>query len=45
MHTAPWLPVAYNWTSNGTHTIKIVCLGTSGQPRVDVDAFVRLYLS
>jgi hypothetical protein len=36
---------AYNWTSNGSHTIKIVCLGTAGHPRVDVDAFVRLYLS
>jgi hypothetical protein len=33
---------AYNWAANGTHTIKIVCLGTSGHPRVDVDAFVRL---
>jgi GH25 family lysozyme M1 (1,4-beta-N-acetylmuramidase) len=34
---------AYNWAANGTHTIRIVCLGTSGHPRVDVDAFVRLY--
>jgi GH25 family lysozyme M1 (1,4-beta-N-acetylmuramidase) len=34
---------AYNWAANGAHTIRIVCLGTSGHPRVDVDAFVRLY--
>jgi GH25 family lysozyme M1 (1,4-beta-N-acetylmuramidase) len=34
---------AYNWASNGTHTIKVVCLGTSGHPRIDLDAFVRLY--
>jgi len=33
---------AATWGSNGTHTIKIVCRGTSGHPRVDVDAFVRL---
>jgi len=33
---------AAHWGVNGTHTIKIVCLGTSGHPRVDVDAFVRL---
>jgi peptidoglycan/xylan/chitin deacetylase (PgdA/CDA1 family) len=36
------LVYAFNWTSVDTHTIKIVCLGTSGHPRVDVDAFVRL---
>jgi len=33
---------AASWGSNGTHTIKIVCLGTSGHPRIDVDAFERL---
>lgn len=33
---------AFNWTANGTHTIKVVTLGTAGRPRVDVDAFVRL---
>jgi GH25 family lysozyme M1 (1,4-beta-N-acetylmuramidase) len=31
----------FNWSSNGAHKIKIVCLGTAGHPRVDVDAFVR----
>jgi beta-N-acetylhexosaminidase len=36
---------AVNWASNGTHTIKILNLGTAGHPRVDVDAFVRLYAS
>ena len=33
---------ALNWAANGAHTIRIVCLGTTGHPRVDVDAFVRL---
>jgi hypothetical protein len=36
---------AFNWRSNGTHTIKIVALGTPGHPRVDLDAFERLSLS
>jgi beta-N-acetylhexosaminidase len=37
--------VAYAWSSSsqGTHTIRIVVVGTVGHPRVDVDAFVRLY--
>jgi hypothetical protein len=34
---------AVNWTGQGTHTIKIVVIGTAGHPRVDVDAFVRLF--
>ena len=34
---------AYNWATNGVHTIKIVCRGTAGHPRIDVDAFIRLY--
>jgi GH25 family lysozyme M1 (1,4-beta-N-acetylmuramidase) len=33
---------AYNWATNGTHTIKIVCRGTVGHSRIDVDAFIRL---
>jgi GH25 family lysozyme M1 (1,4-beta-N-acetylmuramidase) len=33
---------ALNWTANGVHTIKIVCLATPGHPRVDIDAFVRM---
>ncbi len=28
------------WSSSGTRTIKLVAAGTSGRPRVDVDAFV-----
>jgi len=35
---------AAGWTANGLHTIRIVCLGTTGHPRIDVDAFVRLVL-
>ncbi|HEY8870372.1 MAG TPA: glycoside hydrolase family 3 N-terminal domain-containing protein [Candidatus Limnocylindrales bacterium] len=34
---------AANWGGNGTHTLKIVNLATPGHPRVDMDAFVRLY--
>jgi Tol biopolymer transport system component len=34
---------AFNWSSQGSHTIKIVVVGTAGHARVDVDAFVRLY--
>ncbi len=30
------------WSSSGSHTIAIKVLGTSGRPRVDVDAFVIL---
>jgi hypothetical protein len=33
---------ATSWATGGTHTIRIVVSGTSGHPRVDVDAFVRL---
>ena len=35
---------AYSWSSNGTHTIRIVNKATSGHPRIDVDAFIRLAL-
>jgi len=31
-----------SWSSAGTHTVKIVVLGTAGRPRVDVDGFVYL---
>ena len=33
---------AYNWATNGSHSIKLVLLGTAGHSRVDVDAFVSL---
>jgi beta-N-acetylhexosaminidase len=33
---------AASWPTSGTHTLKIVNLGTAGHSRVDVDAFVRL---
>ncbi|HET7704217.1 MAG TPA: hypothetical protein VFK35_12525 [Candidatus Limnocylindrales bacterium] len=32
----------FNWSTAGTHKIKIVVVGTSGRPRVDMDAFVVL---
>jgi hypothetical protein len=41
--TARKIVFAYSWTISGTHTIKITVVGTAGHPRVDVDAFVRLY--
>ncbi len=33
---------AHSWPSAGRHTIRVVVLGTSGRPRVDVDGFVTL---
>jgi stage II sporulation protein D len=36
---------AFSWAANGTHTIKIVNLATSGRPRIDLDGFIRLFLS
>jgi len=33
----------FTWAVQGTHTIRIVAVGTAGHPRVDVDGFVRLY--
>lgn len=32
------------WSSTGSHSVRIVALGTSGGPRVDIDAFVVLSL-
>ena len=32
----------YAWTASGTHTVRIVVVGTAGRPRVDVDAFIVL---
>lgn len=33
---------ATNWSARGTHTIRIVVVGTAGRPRVDVDAFALI---
>jgi hypothetical protein len=33
---------AHSWPSAGSHTITVVVNGTSGHPRVSLDAFVRL---
>jgi GH25 family lysozyme M1 (1,4-beta-N-acetylmuramidase) len=41
-YKAKVIAYAFSWGGNGTHTIKIVCLGTTGHARVDVDAFVRI---
>jgi hypothetical protein len=30
------------WTASGTHTVKLVVVGTSGHPRFDIDAFAKL---
>jgi len=39
-----WILVvfAYSWATNGTHSIKLVNRATSGHPRIDLDAFIRL---
>jgi hypothetical protein len=44
-YTSRAIAYALNWSANGTHSIKIVVVGTAGRPRVDVDGFVRLYRS
>ncbi|MFL5651558.1 MAG: S8 family peptidase [Chloroflexota bacterium] len=31
---------ARSWSRSGTHTIKLVALGTAGHPRIDIDAFL-----
>ena len=31
-----------SWMANGTHTIKLVLVGTRGHPRFDIDAFAIL---
>ena len=31
-----------SWPSAGTHTIAVKVLGTSGRPRIDVDAFSKV---
>jgi beta-N-acetylhexosaminidase len=36
---------ARSWSASGAHRIRVVNLGTSGHPRVDVDAFVALFPS
>jgi hypothetical protein len=37
-----WVADSYWWTSSGSHTITVQVVGTSGRPRVDVDAFAVL---
>lgn len=36
------LVFAHSWATDGTHTIKVVCAGTAGHARIDVDAFVTI---
>jgi hypothetical protein len=33
---------ARGWATGGTHTLAVVCAGTSGRPRIDVDGFVTI---
>jgi hypothetical protein len=35
---------AAGWGSMGVHSLKVAVSGTPGHPRVDVDAFLRIYL-
>jgi hypothetical protein len=30
------------WAGSGSHTVKLVVVGTAGRPRVDLDAFLVL---
>ena len=40
--TARSVVFARSWTTRGTHTIKLVLVGTAGHPRFDIDAFAIL---
>jgi hypothetical protein len=33
---------ATSWSTRGTHSVKILVVGTEGHPRIDVDAFAVL---
>ncbi len=33
---------SYVWPTTGTHTLRVVAVGTAGRPTIDVDAFARL---
>jgi hypothetical protein len=37
--TGSWVAWARTFSSSGRHVVKIVCRGTSGHARVDIDAF------
>lgn len=39
---ARYVAWARTWATNGTHSVRIVVVGTAGHPQVDVDGFVRL---
>ncbi len=43
-YSARRIVFAGGWGSVGSHTLRLVVSGTSGHPRVDVDAFLRLYV-
>ncbi len=38
-HQARYVAFSRTWSSAGTHTIKVVVVGTPGRPRIDLDAF------
>ena len=44
LHRSSWTPrivvAARSWSTSGSHTVKLVVVGTAGHPRVDVDAFL-----
>ncbi len=44
LYRSSWRPrnvvAARSWSSSGSHTVKLVVVGTAGHPRVDVDAFL-----
>ena len=42
IYQARRIAYAVNFGSSGSHTLRIVNLGTIGHSRIDVDAFVRL---
>lgn len=41
-YTYRYVAFQKTWTTSATHTIKVVVVGTSGHPRIDIDAFLVL---
>jgi hypothetical protein len=41
-YTYKYVAFEMSWTTSGAHTIKVEVVGTSGHPRIDIDAFLVL---
>ena len=41
-YTYRYVAFQKSWTTSGEHTITVAVVGTSGHPRIDIDAFLVL---